>query len=46
VIDEAVALHERERGPYGELGFMIPSSWLLEEAGLMWRIKRAAGEDR
>ena len=46
VIDEAVALHERERGPYGELGFMIPSSWLLEEAGLMWRIKREAGEDR
>ena len=46
VIDEAVALHEKERDPYGELGFMIPSSWLLEEAGLMERVKREAGEDR
>ena len=46
VIDEAVALHGKERGPYGELGFMIPSSWLLEEAGLMNRMNREAGEDR
>ena len=45
VIDEAVTLHEKERGPYGVLGFMIPSSWLLEEAGLMKRMKREAGED-
>ena len=46
VIDEAVALHGKERDLYGELGFMIPSSWLLEEAGLMKRLKRKAGEDR
>ena len=35
--EEAVALHEKKRGAYGELGFMIPSSWLLEEAGLIKR---------
>ena len=46
VIDEAVALQEKERGPYGELDFMVPFSWLLEEAGLMKRMKREAGEDR
>jgi hypothetical protein len=44
VIDLTVEFHEEEKGPYGELGFMIPSSWLLEEPGLMARVEREAGE--